>query len=580
MIGTFLKSFFKLYYTSNDFLPTVIAVTCPKILESWRLLFGIWITDNDILSHCPYNEQECRVDTINELGKSHDSNDQIKRSDENVGNSGLVEKHLYVVSMFTLDPSKIVLEGGNPANNHVRDTYYSNPASILKFISLSDSGTNLRGAVLDYSPTGTIFNSEIYKSSLNLNLENTVCQVKFTLLDQNSNRITKKGEILDPLMTFVRPGVFTFNITSGTSVSDNTLDSTISSDHPTSLIGEAHHSEIDGGGWSLVKRAKHRWFASEDKLEGTSEYGEFIDDIGACSEFSRKFHDTDFNEFLIAQGDSENWMIVTKEQLIGDDGSAVYSANDTRRIRVLKMSGQDIENDVEIQTWNRKLNGLSHPRIYLPGKPNIPFYVARNLTSDTRNLDTNDGINVFIRTRLPDGRVRPPKHHRTSYDFGNFTEAHSIYSQYAYETRRFDQMNNFSRKLDEGFWCGLSNIKLEVEAKCSDGFRTSETDTETLSVPVTCDHTPEIKAFGPNVTFTFSGKICEHIPDIVSVEDFQVSQCNNGATFINLNSVAEKGMDGNVDSVVHTHGQHSSNGRSWLTYKVVLLKMQEYDKNT
>ena len=66
---------------------------------------------------------------------------------------------------------------------------------------------------------------------------------------------------------------------SGTSVSDNTVDFTTSSDHPTAFIGEPHHPDIDGGGWVLVKRAKHRWFASEDKLTGTSEYGEFIDDL-------------------------------------------------------------------------------------------------------------------------------------------------------------------------------------------------------------------------------------------------------------------------------------------------------------
>ena len=74
-------------------------------------------------------------------------------------------------------------------------------------------------------------------------------------------------------------------------------------------------SNIDGGGWILVRRVKpgHRWHPARDNLTGTQTYGK-TDSPQSPSTFSVRFDKMNFNQFLFAT-DEKKWLITTKNEV-------------------------------------------------------------------------------------------------------------------------------------------------------------------------------------------------------------------------------------------------------------------------
>ena len=82
---------------------------------------------------------------------------------------------------------------------------------------------------------------------------------------------------------------------------------------------KSHTSQIDGGGWTLVRHvpAGNRWHKATDQLRGADVYGT---PCGATchKEWSSKFVNTRFNQFLFATGDESKWLIAYKNEVTGD----------------------------------------------------------------------------------------------------------------------------------------------------------------------------------------------------------------------------------------------------------------------
>ena len=74
------------------------------------------------------------------------------------------------------------------------------------------------------------------------------------------------------------------------------------------LILTAPAADIDGGGWKLVRRVPsgNKWHKAKDQLRGTEVYGK---PCGPTSnkEWSVKFDNIKFNQFLFATGDQKKW---------------------------------------------------------------------------------------------------------------------------------------------------------------------------------------------------------------------------------------------------------------------------------
>lgn len=74
--------------------------------------------------------------------------------------------------------------------------------------------------------------------------------------------------------------------------------------------------EIDGGKWCHVRHLPKgsKWYKATDKLAGTDEYGKYGEED---EEWSIKFDNIHYNQFLFATGDLKKWMIAGKEAVNG-----------------------------------------------------------------------------------------------------------------------------------------------------------------------------------------------------------------------------------------------------------------------
>ena len=77
-------------------------------------------------------------------------------------------------------------------------------------------------------------------------------------------------------------------------------------------------SNIDGGGWTLIRHVPrgNNWYRATDQLRGTDVYGT---PCGAkCNkEWSIKFSNQQFDQFLFATGDGKKWLIADKNAVTG-----------------------------------------------------------------------------------------------------------------------------------------------------------------------------------------------------------------------------------------------------------------------
>eukprot|EP00591_Stephanopyxis_turris_P005139 CAMPEP_0195517700 /NCGR_PEP_ID=MMETSP0794_2-20130614/11361_1 /TAXON_ID=515487 /ORGANISM="Stephanopyxis turris, Strain CCMP 815" /LENGTH=2125 /DNA_ID=CAMNT_0040646559 /DNA_START=136 /DNA_END=6513 /DNA_ORIENTATION=- len=172
--------------------------------------------------------------------------------------------------------------------------------------------------------------------------------------------------------------------------------------------------DIDGGGWSLVRRVKQgrKWHPATDQLAGTSVYGTFVNDGSVGETFSRYYADElDGNtEFLFSSGDCYYWLIT-------NELNAVYRRGAPFLADILTAS--DIQQHHQALWYHRSTN-LEDPWISLEDHFDSVYgatvlYGENDWYGDSRDtlLADHNGANVYIRpgqrTPAPTGDqlVRP-----------------------------------------------------------------------------------------------------------------------------------------------------------------------------
>jgi len=83
------------------------------------------------------------------------------------------------------------------------------------------------------------------------------------------------------------------------------------------------------GDWTVVRHAPpgNQWHGANDRLGGTSVYGDPAGGAHSQSEWSIAFNVEDVHTFLFATGDCEKWLVASKDAVIGE-----YYANQPRQI--------------------------------------------------------------------------------------------------------------------------------------------------------------------------------------------------------------------------------------------------------
>ena len=158
--------------------------------------------------------------------------------------------------------------------------------------------------------------------------------------------------------------------------------------------------DIDGGGWTLVRHVPrgNKWHKATDQLRGTDEYGT---PCGAtCNQdWSIKFDNTKFNQFLFVTGDKAKWLIADKTAVLG------FYANDPRNI--YKSSTQQSSYQAK---WYRRNGHREDPWISLTdhhpaiGQGDILYGENHFGGGHAKNiLPQHNGANVFI--RLKPGKI-------------------------------------------------------------------------------------------------------------------------------------------------------------------------------
>lgn len=172
--------------------------------------------------------------------------------------------------------------------------------------------------------------------------------------------------------------------------------------------------DIDGGGWSLVRRVKQgrKWHPATDQLAGTSVYGTFVNDGSVGETFSRYFADElDGNtEFLFSSGDCYHWLIANEYNVVYRRG-APFLADIT--------AASDIQ-QAHQALWYHRSTHLEDPWISLEDHDDAVYaatvlYGENDWYGDSRDalLSDHNGANVYIRpgVRTPapsgDGLSRP-----------------------------------------------------------------------------------------------------------------------------------------------------------------------------
>jgi len=102
--------------------------------------------------------------------------------------------------------------------------------------------------------------------------------------------------------------------------------------------------KIDGGNWSRVRHVPKgpKWYKAKDGLTGTEEYG---NPNTMDEEWSVKFDDVFFNQFLFVTGDKKKWLIISRKTLLGENNELNYS---NQKRWVLKSSEKDEGHNVTL----------------------------------------------------------------------------------------------------------------------------------------------------------------------------------------------------------------------------------------
>jgi hypothetical protein len=155
---------------------------------------------------------------------------------------------------------------------------------------------------------------------------------------------------------------------------------------------------IDGGGWSLVRRVKQgrKWHPATDGLAGTDVYGTFVNDGSVGETFSRYYASEldGTTEFLFSSGDCYHWLIT-------NELNAVYRRGEPYMGEILTAS--DIQQYHEVQ-WYHRSTSLEDPWISLKDHLDSVYdatvlYGENDWYGDSRDslLSDHNGANVYIR---------------------------------------------------------------------------------------------------------------------------------------------------------------------------------------
>ena len=149
-------------------------------------------------------------------------------------------------------------------------------------------------------------------------------------------------------------------------------------------------SKIDGGGWKLVRHvpAGSRWHKATDRLRGTEVYGT---PCGATcgQEWSIRFDNDNFNQFLFATGDESKWLIADKQVVTGG-----WYTNEQRLVYKSSTNSNSYK-----ARWYRRQGTLDDPWISLADHRPEGDILYGGDHSEYANtfLPNHKGANVFIR---------------------------------------------------------------------------------------------------------------------------------------------------------------------------------------
>ena len=138
--------------------------------------------------------------------------------------------------------------------------------------------------------------------------------------------------------------------------------------------------------------AGNRWHKAKDQLAGTEVYGTPCGTTCA-QEWSIKFDEEDFDEFLFATGDEKKWLIADKDAVYGFTGENIPRT-------IIKSS---VKSESYTARWY-KTSALHHPWISVidhqaAKEAKLFLYAGNHETYLTEVLQESKGANVFIRRK-------------------------------------------------------------------------------------------------------------------------------------------------------------------------------------
>ena len=152
-------------------------------------------------------------------------------------------------------------------------------------------------------------------------------------------------------------------------------------------------TDIDDGGWTHVRHLPpgNVWFQATDKLLGTAKYGTPCG-VKCPQEWSIRFDNQDFNQFLFATGDGTKWLIAEKDEVIGG-----YYTNGLRTIEKSSSNNNSYQ-----ARWYRRSSHKEDPWISLTDHNTAIsqgdiLYAGQSTHYHTQFIETQGGANVFIR---------------------------------------------------------------------------------------------------------------------------------------------------------------------------------------
>ena len=97
---------------------------------------------------------------------------------------------------------------------------------------------------------------------------------------------------------------------------------------------------------------------------------------------------------MFSSGDCAYWLMVEKEELIGDDGYKYYGGEKRKILR----SSQSTRNTMAL--WYRRENNLEDPWVSISAHPSFVVYGENAVSSHSSIPYVYDGADVFIRQSM------------------------------------------------------------------------------------------------------------------------------------------------------------------------------------